>query len=577
MSNQPIAHQKNTDEQTAYIKNEIRKSLIVPVRIVAVLAVISGLFALIFEVSYYKNVSMYVYAFRFFAVAVSFWVLIISSFDYGKKYPDKLAHLLLLSIILSFGAIIIFLPETLTVNAQIAALIIFTTAIFLTWEVKDQIIVAIYYNLIFGATIMLSSNGIYFLQNIFVSVLFVLFLSSMSIAAVAVNYKLRKNSLMKTLKLINSEKKFREIFENSSDGLFQADINGNVITSNNAFRKIFSESNLQNQICFTDKNFFPSNSFDKIIFELETSDEIKDMQLTLKTFENEEKICGLDCRLIDNGNNNPKIIEGSLHDVTVKQKAAEALIDAKKKAEESEKLKTEFLAQMSHEIRTPLNSIIQSIELLKDEQDILYNHNLMSILEIMDSASKRIVRTIHLILHIAEVSNGAYKTANQVFDVYSDCLQDLYEEFSDVADRKNINFRLLRKTENTRVFGDSYSIKNIFENILDNSFKFTSTGFVEILTDADDNNNLKIEISDSGVGISDEFLDKIYDIFTQEEQGYTRKYDGNGLGLTLVKKYCELNNADIAINSIKNGGTNVSIIFKNLYDTNPKLSPVPSY
>ena len=101
---------------------------------------------------------------------------------------------------------------------------------------------------------------------------------------------------------------------------------------------------------------------------------------------------------------------------------------------------------------------------------------------------------------------------------------------------------------------DYYSINQLFINLIDNALKYTLEGHVEIQINRNIKGNLVVDIIDTGIGISEEYLDKIFEIFTQEESGYSRKFEGNGLGLALVKKYCSLNNAEISVKSQKGKG-----------------------
>ena len=98
--------------------------------------------------------------------------------------------------------------------------------------------------------------------------------------------------------------------------------------------------------------------------------------------------------------------------------------------------------------------------------------------------------------------------------------------------------------------------------LIDNAIKYTENGEISIVILRDKDNNLVVEIIDTGIGINKEYLQNLFEPFTQEEMGYTRKYDGNGIGLALVKKYCELNNATIEVESEKNVGSTFRIIFK---------------
>jgi signal transduction histidine kinase len=110
------------------------------------------------------------------------------------------------------------------------------------------------------------------------------------------------------------------------------------------------------------------------------------------------------------------------------------------------------------------------------------------------------------------------------------------------------------------VNADEYTITQIFDNLLGNAVKYTLEGEIEINVKRN-KRSIRIEISDTGIGISKEYLPNLFQPFTQEEQGYTRKFEGTGLGLALVKKYCDLNNAEIECESEKGKGTMFRITF----------------
>lgn len=556
-----IENNHNTIE-AGHINEANRKHLINSLRIISVLTIISGLFALIFEVKYFETVSIYVYACRFYVIAIAFWILILSNFEFWFRHPGLMIHTLLLSILISFGIVIVILPNTLVVNSQIAALIVFTSSIFLAWEVKDQIVVAIYYNLIFGATILINKSEIYILQNVFASVLFVMFLSVISIVIAAMNYKHRRNSVINTLRLFDSQKKYKEIFENSSDGIFQASLEGEVLTCNSSFKILFGvseneEINLKDELLFGEKNF------DQITNRLMHKNQLAEFKFSLKSSSKSERRFTLNCNLRNDSSLGKYIIEGTLRDVTAQFKIEEALRAAKEKAEESDKLKNVFLSQVSHEIRTPINAILSSIEYLREEMKGSENSDLTTTFGIIDNASKRIIRTIHLMLEIAELQSGTYKYSPSTFDLYSNCIVKIIKEFDELLYERKIVLNVHRLAKNSSIQADEYSVCQIFRNIIDNAVKYTMNGKIDIRVDNDDDGRLTINVKDTGVGISEEYLTNLYQVFTQEEQGFTRKFDGNGLGLTLVRKYCDLNNASVKITSKKQEGTEVKITFHN--------------
>ena len=110
--------------------------------------------------------------------------------------------------------------------------------------------------------------------------------------------------------------------------------------------------------------------------------------------------------------------------------------------------------------------------------------------------------------------------------------------------------------------GDKYSIYQIISNIVDNAIKYTIKGAISIRIDEFDG-KLKIEIADTGIGMSEEFLIIKFEPFVQEHQGYSRQFEGNGLGLTLVKGFCKLNNINLVVESEKDKGSKFILIFNN--------------
>jgi len=126
---------------------------------------------------------------------------------------------------------------------------------------------------------------------------------------------------------------------------------------------------------------------------------------------------------------------------------------------------------------------------------------------------------------------------------------------------KEIGLILNKATENTYLLCDEYSVSQIFANLIDNALKYTKVGKVKIVLGRNANNNLFVDVSDTGIGMSEDFKAKLFKPFSQEETGYTRKFEGNGLGLALVKNYCQINNASIEVKSEKWKGTSFKIVF----------------
>lgn len=252
---------------------------------------------------------------------------------------------------------------------------------------------------------------------------------------------------------------------------------------------------------------------------------------------------------------------GTITDITNIKLYEHELIKAKETAESSERIKSEFLAQMSHEIRTPINVIVSSTSYLKDELEDKIEHELFSIFNSVDCASKRIIRTMDLILNMAEIQTNSYHSSQVELNLSGKFLTNIYNEFITDAKEKNLEFNLHCKTADANIYADEYSVKKIFVHLIDNAIKYTPEGKVDLTVDKDAEGKIFVSIADTGIGMSNEFMAMMYNPFTQEEQGYSRRFEGNGLGLALVKKYCDLNNATITVESAKGKGTVFTIKF----------------
>lgn len=257
----------------------------------------------------------------------------------------------------------------------------------------------------------------------------------------------------------------------------------------------------------------------------------------------------------------------SMLDITDKKKIELDIIKAKENAERSSRLKSEFLAQMSHEIRTPINTMLNYMQLVKDILKESEYPDVEQYFSAIDKSGDRIIRTIDLILNMSEIQAGSYECVYRQISLYKNILERLYMEFVYKAGRKNLKLLLNRQTDDFVITADQYSLEQILVNLIDNAIKYTNAGSIEISTFRDELNRVCISVADTGIGIADDYLPSLFTPFTQEEQGYTRKYEGSGLGLSLVKKYCEMNNAEITVKSIKGKGTVFTVIFNEAINT----------
>lgn len=232
---------------------------------------------------------------------------------------------------------------------------------------------------------------------------------------------------------------------------------------------------------------------------------------------------------------------------------------AKQKAEAADRLKSEFLAQISHEVRTPVNNMLNYASLLEDGCKTKIGEDYAFVFDVLKSAGERMTRTIDLIIDTSQLISGSYDIHPEKINL-CEVVELVAGYYKQQAERKNLGFTVNFHKNELSVYVDDYSVKRIIENLVDNAIKFTNSGevVIDVYEDAD---RVVCSVKDTGIGMSEKYLERIFEPFSQEEQGYSRRYDGNGLGLTLVKKFCDMNNAEIKVESEKNKGSKFTVFF----------------
>ncbi len=368
-----------------------------------------------------------------------------------------------------------------------------------------------------------------------------------------------------TERKLNEEKilKLSKAVEQSPASIIITDTKGNIEYVNKKFSEItgFSLKEIIGKNPRILKSGIHSNEFYKKLWETINSGQEWKGELLNKKKNGDVYWESASLSPIRNGHNEIKYFLAVKEDITDRKKIEEELRLAKEEAEKADKLKSEFLAQMSHEIRTPINVILNFNSLIKDEIESKVNLETRSYFDRIELASRRIIRTIDLILEMSALHTGTYEVIRKKIDLNNDILENLFLEYKPLADEKNIKFKLTLNTKETTILADEFSANQIFSNLIDNAIKYTDNGTIEITVDRIDFNKVVVKISDTGIGISKEYLPNLFTLFSQEEQGYSRRYDGTGLGLALVKKYCDLNGALLNVKSEKGKGTEFKITF----------------
>ena len=257
----------------------------------------------------------------------------------------------------------------------------------------------------------------------------------------------------------------------------------------------------------------------------------------------------------------------------ITEEAIDITQEAVKKSEEASKAKSLFLANMSHEIRTPLNGILGFLELLKtteltpEQQDYINT---------VAQSAENLLQIVNNILDVSKIESNKL-TLEEIDFKIEDELENTLEVFATPCAQKEIEYVAKISPDIPSVVkGDVLKIKEILTNLINNAIKFThKNGTIEVtikLNEIKDNKaNIYFEVKDTGIGMSEEQKNKIFEAFAQADESVTRKYGGTGLGLTIVKSYIEMMDGEIKVDSEINKGTKFYFdLWFNVVDATPK-------
>ena len=249
------------------------------------------------------------------------------------------------------------------------------------------------------------------------------------------------------------------------------------------------------------------------------------------------------------------------------QKLNDKLEIALKKAEEASLAKTRFLNNMSHDIRTPMNVILGYAQLMENELNGKEMPETLVHLEKLQQSGELLLSIINNVLDIAQIESGRMGLDENYCQI-EDVWKSLLAVFDVKARKKNITLHYAMNVEHEHVLTDTTKVKEIFVNILSNAMKYTPSGgsvmvdVAELPCDEPGYMIEKVRVSDSGIGMSQEYMTNIFEAFTRERNTTKSKIAGTGLGMSIVKKYVDLLGGTINVESELGKGSTFTVTLK---------------
>jgi len=247
----------------------------------------------------------------------------------------------------------------------------------------------------------------------------------------------------------------------------------------------------------------------------------------------------------------------ALRDITLRTNIIKDLIAAKEKVEESDRLKSVFLTTMNHELRTPLNHILGFSDIIESTSP---NNEIREYAKYIFQSGSNLLSMIEDIFKLATVEQGEINCINQCFrceDLYLDLKKSL-KDILFLSGKKhliNLDFNIEKSLLNSWISLDQGKITQVMRNLFKNAVKFTEQGTIEFGLQKSNETQISFFVRDTGIGISDDKQELIFEVFRQVDDSYTRVYDGLGVGLAISKKIAEAMNGKITVESTPDLGS----------------------
>jgi|GEM_PF-303391 len=379
-----------------------------------------------------------------------------------------------------------------------------------------------------------------------------------------------------------SEARYKILFDAAPVGIFTKDRAGYYTSANDDLLQYWS----QNPVGYRDADLLPPDIAAGLrladVQVMEANEELT-LEEEMETPQGRRTVLSRKTPLHDAEGNVVGILGISL-DITQRKQAETDLQKAKEAAETANRAKSQFLANMSHELRTPLNAIIGYSEMLQEEADELGQNHFTADLEKIHAAGKHLLALINDILDLSKIEAGRMELHLETFEV-AKVIQEVALTVKPLVEKNNNVLEVDSPADLGSMRADLTKVRQSLFNLLSNASKFTQQGVIRLEVSreiasrgAEERRSggdylppaplpphspaqdwLVFTISDTGIGMSPDQIDKLFEAFVQADASTTRKYGGTGLGLAITRRFCQMMGGDIAVQSVAGQGSTFTI------------------
>ncbi|MEG4109482.1 response regulator [Microcoleus sp. S13_C5] len=382
--------------------------------------------------------------------------------------------------------------------------------------------------------------------------------------------------------LRQSETKYRNIFENAVEGIFQTTPDGRYLSANRALAEIYGyESCAQMLAELTDINrqfYVDPNRRAEFMAQLRARHQVSKFESQVYRRDGSTIWISENARSICDESGSVLYYEGTTQDITDRKQAESALQSALEAAESANRAKSTFLANMSHELRTPLNAIIGYSEMLQEEAEELGDEAFVPDLEKICSAGKHLLSMIDDILDISKIEAGRMDLYLETFDIHT-LIESAVATARPLVEKNGNTLEVYCPDNLDTMHADMTKVRQVLLNLLSNAAKFTQNGKIAIGVERIKNEQLKMKnqeessqilisnseflsfrVADTGIGMTQEQLERVFQPFTQADASTTREYGGTGLGLAISQRFCQMMGGSIEVSSTLGAGTTFTVL-----------------